>query len=208
MNRFTLKKRLLLASVATAMAVASNASFAACATDPIAAGYYVERPTGSIAYDATCDFQYQPSASDANTMNLWTRYSGGNEVILQGFHWFTAAQSKYNTTHSASSWYSTIHTAATTSGSDLRNLITAGLTAIWMPPPWQDNSTYYAPDKSFDAGGTGYLPTGFNKSSNYGTQSELTTASGDSVPATNFEPINICVSSILSSTYGVVYRLL
>ncbi|WP_211445246.1 glucan 1,4-alpha-maltotetraohydrolase domain-containing protein [Collimonas humicola] len=86
------------------------------------------------------------------------RYGDGNEIILQGFHW--------NSARASPPWYDTLKQMAPTVAAD-------GFTAIWMPPPWRDDS-YWKDDKTgASGGGEGYFWRDFDKNSHYGTDFQL-----------------------------------
>lgn len=86
------------------------------------------------------------------------RYGNGNEIILQGFHW--------NSSRMPTTWYVTLKQMAPTIAAD-------GFTAIWMPPPWRDDSSWKDDKTGASGGGEGYFWRDFDKSSHYGTDAEL-----------------------------------
>jgi len=87
------------------------------------------------------------------------RNDGGDEILLQGFHW----NSSRNTTDS---WYSVLTKMAPRIGAD-------GFTAIWMPVPWRDLSSWSDPTTHRAGGGEGYFWEDFNKSNRYGSEPQL-----------------------------------
>ena len=89
------------------------------------------------------------------------RYHGGDEIILQGFHW--------NTVRTSSNWYATLASMASTLAAD-------GFSAIWMPVPWRDFSSWSEGGKS--GGGEGYFWHDFNKNGRYGSDAQLRQAAG------------------------------
>lgn len=86
------------------------------------------------------------------------RYGGGNEIILQGFHW--------NSSRASTPWYATLKQMAPTVAQD-------GFTAIWMPPPWRDDSSWKDDKTGASGGGEGYFWRDFDKNSRYGAEAEL-----------------------------------
>lgn len=54
------------------------------------------------------------------------RYGGGDEILLQGFHWNSIRLP-------AGDWYTTLLNQAALVGKD-------GFTGVWLPPPWRDVS--------------------------------------------------------------------
>ncbi|MFK0088019.1 glucan 1,4-alpha-maltotetraohydrolase domain-containing protein [Pseudomonas sp. NPDC090755] len=84
------------------------------------------------------------------------RYDGGDEILLQGFHW--------NSSRSGT-WYSSLEKAAKQIGAD-------GFTAVWMPPPWRDESHWGDPN-GVSGGGEGYFWRDFDKNSRYGNDEQL-----------------------------------
>ncbi len=88
------------------------------------------------------------------------RYHGGDEIILQGFHWNIVREANGN-------WYNILNNMA----GDIKN---DGFTAIWMPVPWRDFSSWSSGGNS--GGGEGYFWTDFNKNGQYGSDSQLQAA--------------------------------
>ncbi|QAU25282.1 DUF1921 domain-containing protein [Dyella sp. M7H15-1] len=84
------------------------------------------------------------------------RYGSEDEIILQGFHW--------NSVRMPGTWYDTLKKKAPQIAAD-------GFTIIWLPPVWQDTSSWKSGDKS--GGGEGYFWGSFNKNSGYGTNTQL-----------------------------------
>lgn len=89
------------------------------------------------------------------------RFHGGDEIILQGFHWNSVRTNEYN-------WYNVLKSNAQTIKND-------GFTAVWMPPPWRDESSWN-PAWNVTFGGEGYFWTDFNKNSRYGSDAQLRSA--------------------------------
>ncbi|WP_420765464.1 glucan 1,4-alpha-maltotetraohydrolase domain-containing protein [Pseudomonas sp. NR3] len=87
------------------------------------------------------------------------RYGGGDEILLQGFHW-------NSTRLPAGNWYTTLISLAPKVGAD-------GFTGIWMPPPWRDVSSWSKPDAGTSGGGEGYYWSDFDKNGGYGTETQL-----------------------------------
>lgn len=92
------------------------------------------------------------------------RYHGGDEIILQGFHWNVVRTNNGD-------WYDTLKNMASTIASD-------GFTAVWMPPPWRDFSSWSDPQAGTSGGGEGYFWHDFDKNSQYGSDWELQQALG------------------------------
>lgn len=86
------------------------------------------------------------------------RYGSGSEIILQGFHW--------NSSRMPTAWYVTLKQKAPTIAED-------GFTAIWMPPPWRDDSSWKDDKTGASGGGEGYFWRDFDKNGHYGTDAEL-----------------------------------
>lgn len=87
------------------------------------------------------------------------RNGGGEDIILQGFHW----NSSRNTPEK---WYQVLARMAPVIGQD-------GFTKIWLPPVWADKSSWSDPAKGTSGGGEGYYWNDFDKNSAYGTDAEL-----------------------------------
>ena len=102
-------------------------------------------------------------ADDAGKSPNQVRYHGGDEIILQGFHWNVVRD--YN-----KAWYNRLNNAAAGIAAD-------GFTAVWMPPPWRDSSSWSDASKGTSGGGEGYFWHDFNKNSQYGSDSQLKQAS-------------------------------
>ncbi|TLX63825.1 glucan 1,4-alpha-maltohexaosidase [Stutzerimonas nosocomialis] len=90
------------------------------------------------------------------------RYHGGDEIILQGFHWNVVREAPND-------WYNRLREMAPTIAAD-------GFSAIWMPVPWRDFSSWS--DGGNSGGGEGYFWHDFNKNGRYGTDAQLRQASG------------------------------
>jgi len=87
------------------------------------------------------------------------RYHGGDEIILQGFHWNVVRTAPNN-------WYSTLASMAPSIAAD-------GFSAIWMPVPWRDFSSWSDSSNGTSGGGEGYFWHDFNKNGRYGSDSQL-----------------------------------
>jgi len=87
------------------------------------------------------------------------RYDGGDEILLQGFHW-NSSRSK------PGSWYKTLTLKAPEISRD-------GFTAVWMPVPWKDISQWSDKNSGTSGGGEGYFWQSFDKNSAYGSEAEL-----------------------------------
>lgn len=79
------------------------------------------------------------------------RNGGGEDIILQGFHW----NSSRNTPEK---WYQVLARMAPVIGQD-------GFTKIWLPPVWVDKSSWSDPAKGTSGGGEGYYWNDFDKNS-------------------------------------------
>ncbi|WP_419709335.1 glucan 1,4-alpha-maltotetraohydrolase domain-containing protein [Pseudomonas sp. NFX224] len=95
--------------------------------------------------------------SGVTVANEPLRNGGGEEILLQGFHW----NSSRNPTEK---WYAVLTRMAGQIGND-------GFTALWMPPPWNDVSQWQT--TSAEGGGEGYFWHSFDKSSHYGSDAQL-----------------------------------
>ncbi|PAU51497.1 glucan 1,4-alpha-maltotetraohydrolase domain-containing protein [Pseudomonas indica] len=87
------------------------------------------------------------------------RYHGGDEIILQGFHWNVVREAPNN-------WYNILRDMAPTIAAD-------GFSAIWMPVPWRDFSSWSDASNGTSGGGEGYFWHDFNKNGRYGSDSQL-----------------------------------
>jgi glucan 1,4-alpha-maltotetraohydrolase len=63
-------------------------------------------------------------------------------------------------------WYSTLASKAPSIAAD-------GFTAVWMPVPWRDFSSWSNPGDGTSGGGEGYFWHDFNKNGRYGSDSQL-----------------------------------
>ena len=113
------------------------------------------------------------------------RYHGGDEIILQGFHW--------NTVRTSSNWYTTLASMAPTLAAD-------GFSAIWMPVPWRDFSSWSDPGNGTSGGGEGYFWHDFNKNGRYGSDSLLRQAA-NALNATGVKPIYDVVPNHMNRGY-------
>lgn len=84
------------------------------------------------------------------------------EILLQGFHWNSSRADPPG-------WYSLLAGKAAQIGAD-------GFSAIWMPVPWRDTSSWSDPDKGTSGGGEGYYWRSFDKNSAYGSEQQLNEA--------------------------------
>ncbi len=87
------------------------------------------------------------------------RNHGGDEIILQGFHWNVVRTAPNN-------WYNILKDKAPTIAAD-------GFTSIWMPVPWRDFSSWSDSSNGTSGGGEGYFWHDFNKNGRYGSDSQL-----------------------------------
>lgn len=90
------------------------------------------------------------------------RYGGGDEILLQGFHWNSIRLP-------AGDWYTTLLNQAALVGKD-------GFTGVWLPPPWRDVSKWSDPKAGTSGGGEGYYWSDFDKNGAYGSESQLKAA--------------------------------
>ncbi|HAG20031.1 MAG TPA: glucan 1,4-alpha-maltohexaosidase, partial [Pseudomonas sp.] len=101
-------------------------------------------------------------ADQAGKSPAGVRYHGGDEIILQGFHWNVVREAPND-------WYNILRQQASTIAAD-------GFSAIWMPVPWRDFSSWSEGGKS--GGGEGYFWHDFNKNGRYGSDAQLRQAAG------------------------------
>ncbi|HEX8595312.1 MAG TPA: glucan 1,4-alpha-maltotetraohydrolase domain-containing protein [Pseudomonas sp.] len=87
------------------------------------------------------------------------RYEGGDEILLQGFHWNSARSTPQQ-------WYDILAQHAGQIAND-------GFTSIWMPVPWRDESSWSDPASGTMGGGEGYFWKDFDKNSAYGSEAQL-----------------------------------
>ncbi|MGV8918289.1 MAG: hypothetical protein ACOH2R_10910 [Pseudomonas sp.] len=114
--------------------------------------------TSKVMLALVLAFQANSFAADLHDKTpAGIRNDGGDEVLLQGFHW----NSSRNT---PDSWYKVLADMAPRIGAD-------GFTAIWMPVPWRDLSSWQDPATGRSGGGEGYFWEDFNKSNRYGNGS-------------------------------------
>jgi hypothetical protein len=89
----------------------------------------------------------------------------GRDVILQAFHWnLVKTQGTGTMDGRAESWYQLLTTLAP-------RIAALGFTIVYLPPPWADDSEWYAEDKH--GGGEGYFWRDFELDSRYGTRAQL-----------------------------------
>jgi hypothetical protein len=94
------------------------------------------------------------------------RFHGGDEIILQGFHWNVVRTAEND-------WYNMLKNTA----EEIKN---DGFTGIWLPVPWRDQSFWNpSPGDNIRFGGEGYFWTDFNKNSRYGSDIELQEAAAE-----------------------------
>lgn len=98
-------------------------------------------------------------ADTAGKSPAGVRYHGGDEIILQGFHWNVVREAPNN-------WYNILRDMAPTIAAD-------GFSAIWMPVPWRDFSSWSDASSGTSGGGEGYFWHDFNKNGRYGSDSQL-----------------------------------
>ncbi|WP_213941631.1 glucan 1,4-alpha-maltotetraohydrolase domain-containing protein [Pseudomonas sp. dw_612] len=91
------------------------------------------------------------------------RNGTGEEILLQGFHWNASR-------NGSEKWYAVLTRMAGQIGQD-------GFTAIWMPPPWRDTSSWQSSTAS--GGGEGYFWRDFEKNGQYGSDDQLKQAAGE-----------------------------
>ncbi|MGN6091090.1 MAG: glucan 1,4-alpha-maltotetraohydrolase domain-containing protein [Luteibacter jiangsuensis] len=101
-------------------------------------------------------------ADDAGKTASGVRYHGGDEILLQGFHW-------NSTRVKPGGWYAELKSRAAQIAAD-------GFTSVWMPPPWRDTSSWKDDAKGTSGGGEGYFWKDFDKNSGYGTDADLRAA--------------------------------
>jgi len=102
----------------------------------------------------------QPTASGAAGPGN-VPIGNGREVLLQGFHW--------NSSRVTGGHYNDIASKA----GAISNL---GVSIVWMPPPWNDWSSWGNGNSSWDGsggGGEGYFWGTFDKNSRYGSEAEM-----------------------------------
>ncbi|WP_416396232.1 glucan 1,4-alpha-maltotetraohydrolase domain-containing protein [Allohahella sp. A8] len=102
-------------------------------------------------------------ADNAGKSPNQVRYHGGDEIVLQGFHWNVVRDNR-------GAWYNTLANQAASIADD-------GFTAVWMPPPWRDHSAWSDPSTGTSGGGEGYFWHDFNKDGQYGSDAQLKQAS-------------------------------
>ena len=119
----------------------------------------LKKTTISLAIAASVTFTAPFASADVSGKSGGgVRFHGGDEIILQGFHWNIVRTAEYN-------WYNILKNQAQTIKDD-------GFTAIWMPVPWRDQSSYDA-GSGVTFGGEGYFWTDFDKNSRYGNDTQL-----------------------------------
>ena len=108
----------------------------------------------------TLPFSLSAQADDVGNSAGGARFHGGDEVMLQGFHW--------NSTRDVpNGWYNVLATRAA-------DIAALGITVVWMPPPWKDESSWQ--NNGLSGGGEGYFWHSFDLNTRYGTQAELQNA--------------------------------
>jgi len=121
------------------------------------------KPGGTYSTDFNDVLKNQPTASgQAGAGDI--PIGSGAEVLLQGFHW--------NSSRNPSGHYNDIASKAQA----IKDL---GVTVVWMPPPWNDWSSWGNGNNSWDGkggGGEGYFWGTFSKNSRYGSEAEMDNA--------------------------------
>ncbi|OZG75433.1 glucan 1,4-alpha-maltohexaosidase [Hahella sp. CCB-MM4] len=116
----------------------------------------------AISFVSSCIAMTPYAAADVSGKTAeGVRFHGGDEIILQGFHWNVVRTAEYN-------WYNVLQSKAADIAAD-------GFTSIWLPPAWRDQSSYDA-GSGVTFGGEGYFWTDFNKDSRYGNNGQLQSA--------------------------------
>lgn len=96
-------------------------------------------------------------ADDTGKSSTGTRFHGGDEVMMQGFHWNSMRDVP-------NGWYNVLEAKAA-------EIASLGVTIVWMPPPWKDESSWAGDGKS--GGGEGYFWHSFDLNTKYGTAQDL-----------------------------------
>lgn len=90
----------------------------------------------------------------------------GHDVILQAFHWnLVKTQGTGTLAGGERSWWQILADSAD-------RIAALGVTLVYLPPPWRDDSSWQKGDKH--GGGEGYFWHDFDLDSRYGTKAELT----------------------------------
>jgi hypothetical protein len=93
-----------------------------------------------------------------------SRNGGGDEILLQAFHWNvvkTQGNGALGNGYDAhTSWYDIIKNNA----DDMADI---GITMVWMPPPWKDDSAWWGDNGYPMGGGEGYYWHDFSRSESY-----------------------------------------
>jgi alpha-amylase len=89
----------------------------------------------------------------------------GRDVILQAFHWnLVKTQGTGTLAGRGQSWWSIL-------GSMMDQIAALGVSVLYLPPPWRDDSAWEAGGRH--GGGEGYFWHDFDLDSRYGTRGEL-----------------------------------
>lgn len=98
------------------------------------------------------------------------RNTGGKEIILQAWHWnlVKTLGGPYQTLSPSQDWYSILN-------SKIPELKAAGITMLYLPPPWRDDSTWGPDENGNRGGGEGYFWHDFDLNSRYGSAANLKT---------------------------------
>jgi hypothetical protein len=100
----------------------------------------------------------------SQTVDIATR-GNGKDVLLQAFHWNLVKTSGTGTLSLKNeSWYQTLIRKAD-------EIVGLGITILYLPPPWIDDSEWKSGDKH--GGGEGYFWRDFDLNSRYGTKEDL-----------------------------------
>ena len=106
---------------------------------------------------------YAPGLSMAtDATQAGVRNGSGGEILLQGFHWNSSRQADQT-------WYQTLTKKSAQIAAD-------DFTAIWMPPPWRDESHWQDDQQHTFGGGEGYFWRDFDKNGRYGSDAQLQAA--------------------------------
>jgi glycosidase len=96
---------------------------------------------------------------------MTTRNGGGDEIILQAWHWGSASKTPYNDPSVTGGWYNFIT-------EQIQDIKDAGFTVLYLPPPWRDDS-HWSDENGGEGGGEGYYWRSQSLDSRYGTQADL-----------------------------------
>jgi len=99
------------------------------------------------------------SADDMGKSPSGVRYHGGDEILLQAFHWNIVRTNP-------SRWYDDLL-------AKVPSIVDLGVTMVWLPPPWRDDSTWEDKQKGLSGGREGYFWHSFDLNSHYGSRESL-----------------------------------